>query len=167
MTWVKNPRPPEERFWEKVRKSESCWEWTAQLKQDGYGYFRVHSSLQMLAHRYSWTLSNGPIPKGMLVCHHCDNPKCVRAEHLFLGSNNDNYQDSARKGRRVYVRGERIATSKLTADDVVKIRAKRDAGQSGPSIAREFGVSHVAVYKISKREFWAHVGDGPASARAL
>lgn len=84
-----------ERFWPSVQKrSEGCWLWTAGRIGNGYGIFR-----RKLVHRVSWTLTNGPIPEGMFVCHHCDTPLCVNPAHLFLGTHQDNMRDMRQKGR--------------------------------------------------------------------
>lgn len=97
-----------ERFYEQVNKSDGCWEWEGQRSEKGYGVFEeFHEGrrYRMRAHRLSYALENGPIPKGMLVCHHCDNPACVRPDHLFLGTHQDNANDRDAKGRGAYPKG--------------------------------------------------------------
>ncbi len=88
-----------ERFWAKVNKTEGCWLWTG-AKQGKYGALTIPGRREPLrAHRLSWELHNGPIPDGLWVLHHCDNPPCVKPEHLFLGDRRDNMLDAAAKGR--------------------------------------------------------------------
>lgn len=89
------------RFWDGVDKQpgDGCWEWTGHCNDGGYGRV-TRQTEDRLAHRYAWELENGPIPDGMFVCHHCDNPPCVRPDHLFLGTHTDNMRDAQRKGRR-------------------------------------------------------------------
>jgi len=77
-----------------------CWSWLGAINEHGYGTFSsLHFS--MLAHRASWEIFNGEIPKGLCVCHRCDNTSCVNPEHLFLGTNEDNMKDAVQKGRYV------------------------------------------------------------------
>ena len=88
------------RFWEKVKKSDDCWVWTAAIDKCGYGYIGLGPGKGMgKAHRVSWQLHKGGIPEGLCVLHKCDNPSCVNPEHLFLGTQKDNAVDRELKGR--------------------------------------------------------------------
>ncbi len=89
----------EERFWAKVQKSDGCWAWTASKDRKGYGCFRISRREGIQAHRLSYILHFGAVLDGDLVCHHCDNPSCVRPEHLFSGSPGKNTADMIGKGR--------------------------------------------------------------------
>ncbi len=90
-----------ERFWPKVQKSDGCWTWLAAKDHLGYGKIGAGTRKEgeLLAHRASWIINNGAIPDGLVVCHRCDNPSCVRPDHLFLGTMKDNTMDMVRKGR--------------------------------------------------------------------
>lgn len=89
----------QKRFWAKVTKTKGCWNWQACVNESGYGIFGIQKKRIDRAHRISWRLTKGEIPKGIFVCHACDNPRCVKPAHLFLGSNQDNVTDMVRKGR--------------------------------------------------------------------
>ena len=97
-----------ERFWARVQKGSGCWLWIGGRRRRGYGAFSGGLALgETVAHRFAWELANGTIPTGMLVCHHCDNPPCVKTEpdeqypdgHLVLGTYEDNARDAISKGR--------------------------------------------------------------------
>lgn len=94
----KGPASVETSFWLRVRKGEGCWEWSGWRAGSGYGQIKVNKRIES-AHRLSWILHHGAIPKGLIVCHHCDNPPCVRPDHLFLGTYSDNVRDAMHKGR--------------------------------------------------------------------
>lgn len=87
------------RFFAKVKKTDTCWLWTANQTGTGYGAFNYRGRSSFKAHRASWILHYGEIPGKLLVCHHCDVKLCVRPDHLFLGTHSDNAQDCIRKGR--------------------------------------------------------------------
>lgn len=82
----------EDRFWSKVNKTETCWEWTAASLPLGYGVIRVDKS-NVRAHRLSYEMHVGPIPEGMQVDHICHNPPCVNPEHLRLATNKQNREN--------------------------------------------------------------------------
>lgn len=154
------------RFWRHVERSEhGCWTWTATRARFGYGQIASggRGGHMLRAHRVSWELHNGPIPDGLWVLHKCDNPACVRPDHLFLGTHADNMRDCIAKGRhrgathRETYLGERNGRSKLTADQVRELRLRRNDGESMRALARRFGVSKPSVQAIVRRDHWRHV----------
>lgn len=85
------------RFWGKVRFGPGCWEWRASPSQE-YGAFRLRGKPRK-AHRVAYEMTRGPLPKGAVLRHDCDNPRCVRPGHLRPGSFSDNVQDAIERGR--------------------------------------------------------------------
>lgn len=154
-------RPPlalESRFWVYVvRKSQNdCWLWTGAKMSRGYGVIGTRRTTT-LAHRLSWELHNGPIPKGSgyhgtCVLHRCDNPPCVNPEHLFLGTNAENTADKMAKGR--HPRGTSSHMAKLTEEQVIHIRQSKDPHRT---IAAKFGISRPNVSVIKHKKSWAHI----------
>jgi len=75
-----------------------CRNWIGTILRSGYGQMKVGKT-KKVAHRVAWETANGPIPPGMCICHHCDNPRCINVSHLFIGTHADNMADMAAKGR--------------------------------------------------------------------
>ena len=153
-------RSLDERFWRRVKKTRSCWLWTASVRRGGYGQIWDGSNI-VSAHRLSWEMVNGKIPRGVHVLHKCDTPRCVRPSHLFIGDNDDNMHDMRDKGRRKGIRSSYGAThgmAKLTDLKVLTIRELCAAGiWSKRKIARRFGVTHPLISQIHKRNIWRHL----------
>jgi hypothetical protein len=143
------------RFWSKVLIDDDCWEWQACRDAFGYGRFRGAGPRRFVhhAHRYAFEQHHGAVPDGLFVCHRCDNPSCVRPDHLFAGTHSDNMADCRAKLRNNI--GARNGQSKLTDDEVRQIRAIR--GESQQSIARRFGITQTVVSGIRRRATWRHV----------
>lgn len=150
--------PPQIRFWRWVTKTETCWLWTGRLDTNGRGRLRITTgykqSKTVLASRLSWELHSGEIPLDMVVCHHCDNPACVRQDHLFLGTQQDNVRDMVEKKRLAL--GERRGGAKMTA---TKVRIIRTLGEthSLSEIGRAFGINGSTVWAILHRQTWRHI----------
>lgn len=151
--------PPVDRFWLQVRKGSGCWVWIGNLDIGGYGRIVVHGR-KMKSHRYSWQIHFGPIPPGMLVCHKCDRPACVRPDHLFLGTNLDNRRDSVDKDRHNsgHGCGELNGNAKLTQEAVDYIRKhhrRRSRGEFRTNaLAARFGVLPEAIRSLLRGQTW-------------
>lgn len=156
-----NPhKPPVERFWMKVSKTDTCWLWTGTLVNKSYGYFRVDGR-DILSHRYSYLIHKGDIQNGLLVCHTCDVPACVNPDHLWLGTAADNMRDRFEKGRYkgagLFTVGEDRWNAKLTWEKVAEIRAFYQPGKKGHSInsiAKIHNINYKTAWRIIKNVSW-------------
>lgn len=134
-----------------------CWSWRAGgYGKTGYGAFCIGHQKNIQAHRASWRLFVGEFQPGTQILHKCDNRNCVNPGHLFAGSVGDNMRDKVRKGRQP--RGTEIRQSKLTEEQVRAIRSRYAARElSQERLASEYGVTQAAIWRILRREHWAHV----------
>jgi len=158
------------RFWSKVDRSggpDACWPFVGHRDKLGYGKILIGRSC-LLTHRVAWISTNGPIPNGLCVLHRCDNPPCCNPAHHFIGTRVDNSADMIAKGRQKpggagrswngERAGERNHNAKLTAADVLAIRAAFDRGESNRAdLARLYGVGWVAIDRIVRRESWRSI----------
>lgn len=178
-------RPLDELFWRFVQKGDGCWTWTGSTDAKGYGRYgngrkRIGTDK---AHRIAWILTSGSIAAGVEVCHRCDNPPCVRPDHLFLGTHADNMADMARKGRwsprdlptgdahhlrrnpELAARGSRVGSSKLTEPEIEEVRALFATGSwSKAALGRRYGVTRTAIYFAVTGKTWRHVEEARHAA---
>jgi hypothetical protein len=146
-----------------------CWMWVGGRSKNGYGRLKERG-FWILAHRRSWELHRGAIPVGLLVCHHCDNPSCVRPSHLFVGTDADNKADCVAKGRQArgakcapinpnppVLQGMKHGRAKLTDAIVLQIRAECAAGEFQHVVAKRHGVCQAMVNHIVTRKRWGHL----------
>jgi hypothetical protein len=151
------------RFWKNVDKNapNGCWEWQGCLNDSGYGILgrggRKEGNVR--AHRLSFEMANGmTLQSHQIVCHKCDNRKCVNPDHLFLGTRKDNNQDMWRKGRgkirQTHKRGQQNNNAKLDWEKVKEIRRLSAEGYSQRQIGKMFNIDHSQVGHIVKGEQW-------------
>lgn len=173
-------------FWARVNKSGPtvrpelgpCWMWDGGRNRAGYGQFSNTLISSQMAHRYSWTLTYGPIPDALFVLHHCDNPPCVNPGHLFLGTKSDNARDMLSKGRQILQvhperaargadnghythpertpKGERHPLAKITEAQVHQIRELRKQGLFQREVAAALGIKRSMVSDVLNRT-WRHL----------
>lgn len=162
----------ESRFWRRVVKTDGCWNSTGIRKGTGYGHIQVARAdgkyVSDGMHRVSWRMHFGEIPRGMYVCHRCDNRACVRPDHLFLGTLLDNHADMVAKGRhprgvthgkhgRPGKRGANNPAARLDETAVLAIRDRWASGESRHLLADEYGVSINTLNDIVYRKTWRHL----------
>jgi hypothetical protein len=150
---------PAERFWKKVNKNtpSGCWEWTGAKSSGGYGSLGVDGKT-VRAHRFSYELHFEKIADGLEVLHKCDNCKCVRPDHLFVGTQLDNVKDMRAKGRARYgeTKGAKNGRAKLTEKDVRIIR-RLGTKMGAKKISKILGFAETTIHDIIRRLTWKHI----------
>jgi hypothetical protein len=166
-----------ERFWAKVVRADGdgCWTYTGKPMKSGHCRAGIGRRQAMLAHRLAYVLLVGPLSAAECALHRCDNPPCIRPEHLFSGTQGDNVRDMASKGRQhvqrnpaaqpvcppeLKARGERSGRSRLTAAQVLDIRERVAGGAKRSALAAEYHATISHITAIATGRLWAHVG-GP------
>jgi hypothetical protein len=160
-----------DRFWASVEKTSSCWNWLGEITWCGYGRFsRTESNVRTRtgAHRKALELTFGKIQEGLFVCHKCDNRRCVRPDHLFLGTQKDNLSDMVQKGRSAKgethgrytkpgrtARRERHGRALLTEQQVIEIRQRYAVGDiTLTNLAKDYAVCRSQVWNITSGNQW-------------
>jgi hypothetical protein len=151
------PVDPEVRFFKKVNKTDNCWLWTgAKHSYKGYGSFSNGKKI-VKTHRFAYEHFIGEIPEGLCVLHICDTPSCVRPDHLFLGSNQDNVNDKLSKNR--HPRGSQCVNNKLSDEEVIEIKKAQLNYYWGQNndLAHFYKVSNRTISDIKIGKRWSHI----------
>lgn len=137
-------------FWNQISRglNHECWPWNGAKTPGGYAKFRINGKF-FRCHRLAFLFVNGRIPKGLCVCHRCDNRLCCNPAHLFLGTFKENIHDCMAKGR--WASGETHGMAKLTTAEVIQIFS---APGTQKSIAEKYKVCEGTVHRIKRRTRW-------------
>lgn len=159
-----NKKDVMKRFFSFVKKTKGCWNWIGDIGVGGYG--RIwYNGKTVKAHRLSYEKFIGPIPEGILICHTCDNPKCVNPKHLFLGTHQDNNSDKTNKDRQA--KGNTSGMSKLTEAQVMEIKKLLHSGMQVFEITKMYPVTWGAISCIQKGKTWKHVKYTPPKKKLV
>lgn len=137
--------------------NSGCWLWMGTVNGAGYGGIGRggREGGWIGAHVAAWECAHGEVPKGLHVCHHCDNKLCVNPAHLYVATTQKNTADAKARGR--FKRGTARRNARFTDDDVRDIRDLSSMGVSYNALGREYGVDHAHIRMIATGKIWAHV----------
>lgn len=136
------------RFLSLVNKGD-CWRWMGSIKSNGYGQIYDHNGKTVSTHRFAWRLWCGNIPTGICVLHKCDNRLCVRPDHLFLGTHQDNIDDAVKKKRVRF--GQIHHKSKMTDLEIQQCRTEWKSSKDTLRIAHKYSVNKSTIQRIVNR----------------
>lgn len=159
-------------FMEFINKEgpNGCWLWLGATNSFGYGVLNWNGKQNRRAHRVSYGIHTGLLTDDCVLRHSCDNPPCVNPAHLQPGTHADNAHDMFRRGRDwrgARPRGERHGMSKLSAPDVLAIRAGHAAGQEVSVLARQYDIHPRTVRSVVSRRTWQWLEDSGAVHQSL
>jgi len=143
----KNPKERLKRLLSRsIINENGCMEWTGTINKNGYGYAEVFNKYNTVP-RHVYALAHGDIPKGMYICHQCDNRKCINPDHLFLGTPQDNVDDCIKKGRNAkgFMIPHTVFDDNLKKDVIKMV----NDGMKYQDIADIYKVSHSAISRIA------------------
>jgi hypothetical protein len=140
-------------FWSKKDDKTGCWNWQGARNSDGYGNTTIDNK-SVGAHRAAYMAFKGEIPKGMSICHKCDNPACCNPDHLFLGTHTDNIRDMHVKGRANICHGEKCGQSKISRKDAVSIYVSQFLGIPTKELSKKYGIVRDYVRYIQRKKSW-------------
>lgn len=139
-----------------VNEKNGCWEWMGMINKAGYGRITIKQK-KYLVHRAAYQEFIGLTPNNLLVCHKCDNPKCINPDHLFLGTHKDNGEDKTKKGRAPSFKGSKNPSAKLKEKDVKNIRKMHSKGIPSKILAIKFNINVVQINNIIRYASWKDI----------
>lgn len=149
-----------ELFLSRLKPNGDCLIYDKGIKNNKYGVFHINGQ-KIKAHRVSWIINFGEIPKGMFICHKCDNPSCVKSDHLFLGTPKDNAVDMAKKNRNYVRRGEISPWTTITEETAKEIIIFLNQKIPLVKIAERLNINVTIIGAIKRRSSWKHLGANP------
>lgn len=140
----------EQRFWSKVDKTESCWNWTGATNPRGYGKITIRGRT-VSAHRLSFIFAGGIVGSGKGVLHTCDNTSCVNPDHLYAGTQKDNNHDAYNRRRRLPPSGN-PKISRYASESIRKEYMNKQTTME--RLAVRFGIGYSQIWRIIHRQSW-------------